>query len=89
MKITFATTLLLFGSLALEAAEWPPQEPSNTKTFNGRTTETLLLRNSFLRPGFLEAEEPGKVGCKPGMGRLFLPFNVGSTREISTDNLRE
>ena len=56
MKITFATTFLLFESLALEAAEWPPQEPSNTKTFNGRTTETLLLRNSFLRPVFLEAD---------------------------------
>jgi len=48
-----------------------------------------VLGISFFKPGFLEAEEPGKVGCKPGMGRLFLPFNVGSTREISTDNLRE
>ena len=48
-----------------------------------------VLGISFFKPGFLEAEEPGKVGCKSGMGRLFLPFNVGSTREISTDNLRE
>ena len=27
-----STTLLIFGSLALEAPEWPSQEPSNTKT---------------------------------------------------------
>lgn len=32
-----------------------------------------MLRNSFLRPGFLEAEEPGKVGVQ-FFGRIVVPI---------------
>ncbi len=75
MKTLFTLTILLLGSIALHAAEWPPEDPPKKKTFNGRTTETF---RHGVKPewGYAAPQEDTFVVVHPKTAREKAPLYV-------------
>ena len=75
MKTSFTITLLLLGSIALNAAEWPPEDPSKSSIFNGRTTENFHhgVKQEW---GYAAPQEDAFVVVHPKIDRENAPLYV-------------
>lgn len=74
-SLAHSLAFLLAGSLTLSAASWPPEQPSSSKEFNGRKTETYK-HGAPPEWGYAKPQDDTFVVIHPTQARENAPLYV-------------